>query len=52
MSIKKEESSPIEDYESDQNLLGFFQLLLKVDMRIDPEFYRKLSEEQKKERKQ
>jgi len=30
-----------DDYEAEQNLLGFFQLLLKVDMRVNPHLYKK-----------
>jgi hypothetical protein len=29
-------------WEARQNLFGFFQLLLEVDKRIDPEFYENL----------
>lgn len=29
------------DFEAKQNLLGFFDLLLKVDMRINPHLYNK-----------
>ena len=34
------------DFEADQNLLGFFQLLLKVDMRINPHLYTKRDEKE------
>jgi len=29
------------DFEAQENLLGFFSLLLKVDRRINPNFYKK-----------
>lgn len=38
----------VDDYEADQNLLGFFKLLLEVDRRTDPNFYKKLAKEQQK----
>jgi hypothetical protein len=28
------------DFESKQNLVGFFDLLLKIDMRINPDLYK------------
>jgi hypothetical protein len=31
----------VDDYEAEQNLLGFFQLLLRVDMRVNPQLYKK-----------
>jgi len=34
------------DFEADQNLLGFFQLLLKVDMRNNPHLYTKPDEKE------
>ena len=34
------------DFEADQNLLGFFELLLKVDMRVNPHLYIKPDEEE------
>jgi len=30
------------DFEAKQNLLGFFNLLLKIDMRINPHLYKKV----------
>lgn len=33
------------DFEAKQNLLGFFELLLKVDMRNNPERYKKTKEQ-------
>jgi len=36
-------------YEAEQNLLGFFKLLLEVDMRISPDYYKKLAEKQNKD---
>ena len=37
--IKKVEEK--NDFEADQNLLGFFKLLLEVDMRVNPHLYKK-----------
>ena len=34
------------DFEADQNLLGFFELLLKVDRRINPHLYTKPDEKE------
>ena len=31
-----------DDYEADQNLLGFFKLLLEVDKRVNPHLYKKI----------
>jgi len=36
-------------WEARQNLFGFFQLLLEVDKRIDPEFYENLKNKEQKE---
>lgn len=47
---KKEiENIEEDDFEADQNLLGFFELLLKVDRRINPHLYKKseIEKEQK-----
>lgn len=38
-----------DDFEAEQNLLGFFKLLLEIDQRIDPQFYKKLVKQQKAE---
>ena len=39
---QKEEREATEmDFEARQNLLGFFDLLLKIDMRNNPELYKK-----------
>ncbi|MEK7664622.1 MAG: hypothetical protein AAB361_00595 [Patescibacteria group bacterium] len=35
-----------EDFEADQNLLGFFKLLLEVDMRVNPHLYTKPKEKE------
>jgi len=37
----KQNLDEVNDYEAEQNLLGFFQLLLKVDMRVNPHLYKK-----------
>ena len=37
------------DYEAEKNLTGFFKLLLEIDQRIDPEFYKQLAKEQREE---
>ena len=34
------------DYEAEKNLTGFFKLLLEIDQRIDPDFYKQLAKEQ------
>lgn len=34
-----------DNYEADQNLLGFFKLLLEVDMRVNPHLYKKKNNE-------
>ena len=36
-----------DDFEEQQNLLGFFSLLLKVDKRINPHLYKKQRTEEK-----
>ena len=41
----------VDDYEAEQNLLGFFQLLLKVDMRVNPQLYKKKEIKEPKETK-
>lgn len=38
--IKKENNLENLDFESKQNLVGFFDLLLKIDMRINPDLYK------------
>ncbi|MCX6718363.1 MAG: hypothetical protein NTY81_02035 [Candidatus Staskawiczbacteria bacterium] len=46
---RENENIEADDYEAEQNLLGFFQLLLKVDMRVNPNLYKKKGiKEQKK----
>jgi len=48
--LKNENIDEVDDYEAEQNLLGFFQLLLKVDMRVNPHLYKKKKiKEQEKE---
>ena len=38
----KETNKPKElDFESKQNLIGFFRLLIEVDQRINPDLYKK-----------
>ena len=37
------------DYEAEQNMVGFFKLLLEIDQRIDPDFYKRLAKEQREE---
>ena len=39
------EKSKLKDFEARQNLLGFFDLLLKIDMRNNPELYKKQLDE-------
>lgn len=41
------------DFESKQNLVGFFDLLLKIDMRINPDLYKEdyQSKEEEEEQK-
>ncbi len=39
------------DFEAEQNMVGFFKLLLEIDQRIDPEFYKQLAEQQREEAK-
>ena len=41
---RENEMSDTEDYEADQNLIGFFELLLKVDKRLHPELYKPITE--------
>ncbi len=39
-----------DDFEAQQNLLGFFELLLRVDMRVNPHLYKnKKNKELKKD---
>ena len=38
---EKEKLTKNMDFEAKQNLLGFFDLLLKIDMRNNPELYKK-----------
>jgi len=37
-----------DDFEAQQNLLGFFKLLLEVDMRVNPHLYKKKKIKEKK----
>ena len=39
-NIKQESNLENLDFESKQNLVGFFDLLLKIDMRINPDLYK------------
>jgi len=39
------------DFEAEQNMVGFFKLLLEIDQRIDPEFYKQLAEQQREKTK-
>lgn len=39
-----------DDFEAQQNLLGFFKLLLEVDMELDPNFYKREKIRQEKEK--
>lgn len=39
-NIKQENNLETLDFESKQNLVGFFDLLLKIDMRINPDLYK------------
>ncbi|MEX2409991.1 MAG: hypothetical protein WD607_01240 [Candidatus Paceibacterota bacterium] len=39
-NIKQENNLEKLDFESKQNLVGFFDLLLKIDMRINPDLYK------------
>jgi len=41
------EKSKLKDFEARQNLFGFFELLLKIDMRNHPERYKKTNNPQK-----
>ena len=36
-----------DDFEAEQNLLGFFKLLLEVDMRVNPHLYKKKAKKNK-----
>jgi len=40
----KQKSREEEYWEARQNLFGFFNLLLEVDKRINPNFYKKIKE--------
>ena len=42
---KEKENKEKMDFKARQNLLGFFDLLLKIDMRNNPELYKKQSNE-------
>ena len=42
---KEKENKEKMDFEAKQNLLGFFDLLLKIDMRNNPELYKKQVDE-------
>lgn len=44
--LKTEPTLDSLDFEAKQNLLGFFDLLLKIDMRNNPEIYKKKVNEQ------
>lgn len=39
-NIKQENNLENLDFQSKQNLVGFFDLLLKIDMRINPDLYK------------
>lgn len=39
-NIKQKNSLDGLDFESKQNLVGFFDLLLKIDMRVNPDLYK------------
>jgi len=39
-NTKQENNLETLDFESKQNLVGFFDLLLKIDMRINPHLYK------------
>ena len=39
-NIKQENNLENLDFESKKNLVGFFDLLLKIDMRINPDLYK------------
>lgn len=43
----KDEINKNEAFEAEQNLLGFFSLLLEVDLKNNPHLYRKLREKNK-----
>lgn len=49
--LNNENIDEVDDYEAEQNLLGFFQLLLKVDMRVNPHLYKKKEIKEPKETK-
>jgi hypothetical protein len=44
MDENSEKPQPQDDYEANQNLTGFFELLLKVDKRLHPELYKPITE--------
>lgn len=46
MSDTKKEKTEESDFDADQNLSGFFGLLLKVDKRINPHLYTKPDEKE------
>ena len=46
-TIKKNHIEKKLDFEAKQNLLGFFELLLKIDMRNHPERYKKSNKSSK-----
>ncbi len=48
--IKNENIDEEDDFEAQQNLLGFFKLLLEVDMELDPNFYKREKIRQEKEK--
>ncbi len=40
MSEEQKPTTPTQaDFEANQNLVGFFELLLRIDQRNNPEFY-------------
>jgi len=45
--LKKDNPKDKEYWEARQNLFGFFSLLLKVDMRVNPHLYKKRRKEDK-----
>ena len=49
---KNESIEEDDDFEAQQNLLGFFKLLLEVDMRVNPHLYKdkKIKELKKNDR--
>lgn len=48
-NIKQENSLENIDFESKQNLVGFFDLLLKIDMRVNPDLYREYYQTKEKQ---